>query len=313
MYKIKCPACKGTHTVKNGKRQGVQLYVCKECGYQFRNGNRVDTDTLWSLYQDGKQTMAELAEKHRISQSTIKRRLREVEIEWVQPSLTGGGFLHLDTTYWGHNWGVLLGLDEETGLPLYVAFIGHERVQDYIDAVCSIEQRGYCIRGIVIDGMQSLFSEFSAYKIQMCQFHMMEIVKRYLTKRPKLIAARELKELVGSLTTRQKNEFEDEYRKWKERWGNTLNRRTTLKSGKTQFTHKRLRSAMHSVDFYLPYLFTYQQPECKGMPNTNNKIEGTFTDLKKNLNNHSGMSKENRKRFISGFFLALKSKLEREK
>jgi hypothetical protein len=208
---------------------------------------------------------------------------------------------------------VLLGLDEETGLPLYVAFIGHERVQDYIDAVRSIEQRGYCIRGIVIDGMQSLFSEFSAYKIQMCQFHMMEIVKRYLTKRPKLIAARELKELVGSLTTRQKNEFEDEYRKWKERWGNTLNRRTTLKSGKTQFTHKRLRSAMHSVDFYLPYLFTYQQPECKGMPNTNNKIEGTFTDLKKNLNNHSGMSKENRKRFISGFFLALKSKLEREK
>jgi ribosomal protein L37AE/L43A len=313
MYKIKCPACKGTHTVKNGKRQGVQLYVCKECGYQFRNGNRVDTDTLWSLYQDGKQTMAELAEKHRISQSTIKRRIREVTIGWDQPSLTGSGFLHLDTTYWGHNWGVLLGLDEETGLPLYVAFIGHERVQDYIDAVRSIEQRGYCIRGIVIDGMQSLFSEFSAYKIQMCQFHMMEIVKRYLTKRPKLIAARELKELVGSLTTRQKNEFEDEYRKWKERWGNTLNRRTTLKSGKTQFTHKRLRSAMHSVDFYLPYLFTYQQPECKGMPNTNNKIEGTFTDLKKNLNNHSGMSKENRKRFISGFFLALKSKLEREK
>ena len=313
MYKIKCPACKGTHTVKNGKRQGVQLYVCKECGYQFRNGNRVDTDTLWSLYQDGKQTMAELAEKHRISQSTIKRRIREVTIGWDQPSLTGSGFLHLDTTYWGHNWGVLLGLDEETGLPLYVAFIGHERVQDYIDAVRSIEQRGYCIRGIVIDGMQSLFSEFSAYKIQMCQFHMMEIVKRYLTKRPKLIAARELKELVGSLTTRQKNEFEDEYRKWKERWGNTLNRRTTLKSGKTQFTHKRLRSAMHSVDFYLPYLFTYQQPECKGMPNTNNKIEGTFTDLKKNLNNHSGMSKENRKRFISGFFLALNSKLEREK
>lgn len=313
MYKIKCPACKGTHTVKNGKRQGVQLYVCKECGYQFRNGNRVDTDTLWSLYQDGKQTMAELAEKHRISQSTIKRRIREVTIGWDQPSLTGSGFLHLDTTYWGHNWGVLLGLDEETGLPLYVAFIGHERVQDYIDAVRSIEQRGYCIRGIVIDGMQSLFSEFSAYKIQMCQFHMMEIVKRYLTKRPKLIAARELKELACSLTTRQKNEFEDEYRKWKERWGNTLNRRTTLKSGKTQFTHKRLRSAMHSVDFYLPYLFTYQQPECKGMPNTNNKIEGTFTDLKKNLNNHSGMSKENRKRFISGFFLALKSKLEREK
>ncbi len=82
-----------------------------------------------------------------------------------------------------------------------------------------------------------------------------------------------------------------------------LNRRSTLKSRMSQFTHRRLRSAMHSVDFYLPYLFTYQMPECVGM--TNNKIEGTFTDLEKNLNNHSGMPKENRKLFISGFFLAV--------
>ena len=41
------------------------------------------------------------------------------------------------------------------------------------------------------------------------------------------------------------------------------------------------------------------------MPNTNNKIEGVFTDLKKNLNNHGGMGEAWRKRFISGFFLAL--------
>ena len=42
-----------------------------------------------------------------------------------------------------------------------------------------------------------------------------------------------------------------------------------------------------------------ESAEAEGMPNTNNKIEGTFTDLKKNLNNHSGLTKENRKRFIS--------------
>ena len=61
---------------------------------------------------------------------------------------------------------------------------------------------------------------------------------------------------------------------------------------------------MRNIDFYLPYLFTFQSEECAGMPNTNNKIEGIFTLLKKNLNNHSGMSEENRKRFICGFFLA---------
>ena len=49
------------------------------------------------------------------------------------------------------------------------------------------------------------------------------------------------------------------------------------------------------------------------MPNTNNKIESTFTDLKKNLNNHSGLTTENRKRFINGFFLALAESLGMKK
>ena len=45
--------------------------------------------------------------------------------------------------------------------------------------------------------------------------------------------------------------------------------------------------------------------ENDGMPNTNNKIEGTFTNLKKRLNVHSGMTEKSRKRLICGFFLAL--------
>jgi len=208
----------------------------------------------------------------------------------------------------GQNWGVLLALDEESGQPLYVSFIKHEKVQDYKDAITSIEERGFTIKGIVIDGKQSLFTEFAAYKIQMCQFHMKQIVKRYLTQNPKLLAARDLKSTMEHLPQKCKSEFESEYAQWKEKWKDTLDRRSHLKSGKTQYTHRRLRSAMHSIDFYLPYLFTYQLPGCKGMPNTNNKIEGTFTDLKKNLNNHSGMNEENRKRFISGFFLALVDK-----
>lgn len=74
------------------------------------------------------------------------------------------------------------------------------------------------------------------------------------------------------------------------------------KDGRTYY-HRKLRTAVNSIEFYLPYLYTYQREEQDGMPNTNNKIEGAFTELKKNLNNHSGMSIENRKRFISGYFM----------
>lgn len=48
----------------------------------------------------------------------------------------------------------------------------------------------------------------------------------------------------------------------------------------------------------------FQFEEVKGMPNTNNLIEGTFTDLKKVLHNHAGLSAANRERLVNGYFLA---------
>ena len=313
MHKSKCPVCGSVHTVRNGRRKGHQLYKCADCGYQFRNIRQPSEAQLWRLYQEGKQTVRELSSSLGVSESTVKRRLRNVYIGWGQPSLSGGGFVHLDATYWGHNWGVMLGLDSRSGAVLYMSFIRSETTADYMAAVESIRDRGYDIKGLVIDGKRSLFSALSGYKIQMCQFHMRQIVRRYITLNPRLKAARALKELMQTLTTASRSAFEDGFREWKNEWRDTLCRRSLLKSGKTQYTHRRLRSAMRSIDTYLPYLFTFQSAACEGMPNTNNRIEGVFTDLKKNLNNHSGMSEENRKRFICGFFLAWNETLSMRK
>ena len=305
MNKRKCEVCGSSHTVKNGVRNGVQLYKCQDCGYQFRAGTDVSEEDLWEAYQQQKQTIKELSERFDMSVATVKRRLHDIKREWVHPPLSGSGFLHLDTTYWGRSFGVLLALDHATGRPLYIAFVKSETTKDYEDAVQSVKERGYTIDGIIIDGKQSLFKSFAEYPIQMCQFHMKQITKRYLTKNPKLLAARALNALVDKLTRSEESVFKAELAAWKDEWHDMIDRRSIYKDGSTHYTHQRLRSAMHSLDFYMPYLFTYQREDCKGMPNTNNKIEGTFTDLKKNLNNHSGLTKENRKRFISGFFLAL--------
>lgn len=128
--------------------------------------------------------------------------------EWTQPVLSGSGFVHLDATYWGHNWGVMLAVDSASGFPLYMSLIKHETIADYRAAVNSIEERGYVIRGIIIDGMPSLFKEFCSYNVQMCHFHMMQIARRYLTKKPKLIAARELKFLLYGLTSYREDELD---------------------------------------------------------------------------------------------------------
>ena len=310
---MRCLVCGSTHTKKNGVRRCVQLYKCQDCGYQFRGRVEVSEDVLWNAYLQEKQTISELSERFGMSVSTIKRRLQGIRCEWVQPSLCGEGFVHLDVTYWGRSFGVLLALDSQRGIPLYMAFVRSETVKDYVDAVSSMEERDYSIRGLIIDGKQSLFRTFSEYSVQMCQFHMQQIVRRYLTLSPRILASRELKDLVGRLHKADEADFKRDYQEWKEKWEDTIGHKSLHKDGKMHYTHQRLRAAMNSLNFYLPYLFTYQREDCKGMPNTNNKIEGTFTDLKKNLNNHSGLTIENRKRFISGFFLALAESLGMKK
>ncbi len=151
--------------------------------------------------------------------------------EWVQPDLSRhSGYVHLDATYWGHNWGVFLALDDASGYPLYVEFIKSETTADYLNAVRSIEARGYLIKGIIIDGKQALFNLLAGYNLQMCQFHMKQIIRRYLTNNPRLKAARALKELIVTLPSITETEFKERYISWRNFWADTLNKRSLLKS-----------------------------------------------------------------------------------
>ena len=89
MNRKKCPCCQSSLTKRNGKRNGVQLYKCYACGRQFRASEKMTDEQLWYLYQERKQTIAELAQTFGVSVSTIKRRLHVIHIEWTQPDFTG--------------------------------------------------------------------------------------------------------------------------------------------------------------------------------------------------------------------------------
>lgn len=308
MNKRKCPICGDEgHVVKNGVRGGVQLYKCTKCGLQFRAGKPLSDEEVLDAYLNGKQTISDLSKRFGVSASTIKRSIARMATEWDNNwPLSGGGFVCVDVTYWGRRFGVLVAMDSQTQCPLYVQFTESECNADYQAAFNSIKSRGYDIRGIVVDGRRSLFKLLPDTPVQMCQFHMIQIVRRHITKTPKLGFYRELKDLVNNINSMSSDEFKSAYEAWKAKWKPSIMARSASQKGKGRFTHARLRSAIRSIDSYMDYLFTFERPDCQGMPKTNNLIEGRFSDLKKNVNVHSGMSKENRKRFILWYFYDLR-------
>ena len=287
----------------------MQLYKCNNCERQFRGGMKATLDDIWKLYIDKKQSIADIAEVYNVSVSTIKRKLRKIVIEWEQPNISGGGYVHFDVTYWGHNWGVIIAVDHGSGKVIYLNFIQHEKAEDYLQALQSIKSRGFVIKGVIIDGFRALFDIFSDYEIQMCHFHMKQIVTRYLTSKPRLQASKELAAVVEQLDQLDHCSFLQEFADWNAKWHTVLCEKTFSEdTGKWCYTHKKLRTVVNSLNFYMEYLFTYLSPKCVGIPNTNNMIEGLFSILKKRLNVHSGMKEESRKRFIKGFFKAWNNK-----
>ncbi|MDR1348447.1 MAG: transposase, partial [Prevotellaceae bacterium] len=73
---------------------------------------------------------------------------------------------------------------------------------------------GYQVFGIVCDGFKGIFGAFSQFPVQMCQRHQIEIVRRYLTRNPKLQAGKELCVLVKNMPKLSEKEFVKLFEQW---------------------------------------------------------------------------------------------------
>ncbi|MCK5537487.1 MAG: hypothetical protein KAI79_11720 [Bacteroidales bacterium] len=211
----------------------------------------------------------------------------------------------MDTTYWGRNFGVMLFKDAITGENLLKYYIEHETNRLYQQGISNLQSKGYTVLAIVCDGRRGLLSSFESIPIQMCQFHQAAIIRRYITKRPRLQASIELNQVVRLMTKTDKESFEGALNDWFIKWKYFLNERTVNKeTGKSYYTHKRLRSAYRSLNTNLKWLFTWYDNIELGIPNTTNAIDGHFADLKNKLRNHNGLNIKRKMRFINEFLKA---------
>jgi hypothetical protein len=148
-------------------------------------------------------------------------------------------------------------------------------------------------------GKRGVLGVFRDIPVQLCQFHQVAIVRRYLTSRPKLPAAQELRAIALALSTMSEKVFIDLLALWYKRWEQFLKERTYApNSRRWQYTHRRIRSAYRSLKTNAPYLFTYQKYPHLHIPNTTNSIDGFFSKLKHLLNTHRGLTVQRRYKLI---------------
>ncbi len=175
----------------------------------------------------------------------------------------------------------------------------------YLKGIAEIVRRGIKIEAIICDGRKGLIQLLDKdLPIQMCNFHQVAIVRRYLTKKPKMQASKELWEHTLLLKQTDRESFEGGLAAWFIKWGAFLNERKVDANGKNRYVHRRLRSAYRSLKYNLPWLFTWYDNMHLKIPNTTNAIDGQFAELKNKLRNHNGLSIARKKKFIDEFFKA---------
>lgn len=259
---------------------------------------------MWIEYVSGKQTYKQLALKYGCSIRTVQRSIdrHKVSVPIHQPKAV---IVLMDTTYWGRNFGVMLFKDARSGLNLLKKYVKYETNALYQQGISELREKGFFIVAIICDGRKGLVGSFSDIPVQMCQFHQSAIIRRYLTKKPKLVAAQELLTVVDLMKMTDKESFEGVLDLWIEKWQYFLDERTfNLETGRSFYTHKRLRSAYRSLRNNLPWLFTWYDHITLEIPNTTNAIDGHFADLKNKLRNHNGLSKSRKRKFIDEFLKA---------
>ena len=113
----------------------------------------------------------------------------------------------MGTTYLGRGFGVMVFRDSISGQFLYEQYVKHETNQLYLDGIKEISGRGISVQAIICDGRKGLVHSFSDIPVQMCQFHQVQTVTKYLTRKPKSECAVELRKLALQLSRLDESSF----------------------------------------------------------------------------------------------------------
>ena len=186
----------------------MQRYECGECGRKFRaKRNRTHiVNMLWHAYTEKKQTLTELSAEYGRSHVWVWNRLNEHQVETphMNPQET---VIVADITFWGRGYGVCVFRAWTIKENIWWHEVSSELVAHYHYARKLLEDRGWEFTAAVVDGRRGLANVFKDLPVQTRQFHQMQTVTKYLTRRPKTEAGKALRALALTLTETDETTF----------------------------------------------------------------------------------------------------------
>jgi hypothetical protein len=288
-------------TKKNGKRRGIQTYKCLLCECRFQNKRRKKKleKNLLHKYIWKRQTYSDLSEEYNKSKKWIQRKLDEVEVKPIVKIDERNIIVVADVTFFSRIDGLCVFREPNLKKNIWWRHTIHENADIYLQGIIHLEKNGFKIKAVVLDGKRGVRRVFKDIPVQMCHFHQKQIIRRYLTNKPKLESSIELKQITKTLTYTNEQTFTKELNEWHEKWKDWLKEKTTNpETGKQFYKHKKVRSAFRSLKSNLPFLFTYQKYPELNIPNTTNSLDGYFNVLKSKLNVHRGLTHKRRKKVV---------------
>ena len=239
-----------------------------------------------------------MADRYGRSVHWLRKELRAYELPLVKPEPCAMVAV-MDCVFFGRTRGYLVVRDQHRKVNVYWLAIKRETVEEYQCAKDTLEALGFTLKAVVSDGKPGLKRLFVDLPVQMCHYHQVAAIRRYLTMRPRLEAGRELKSLAHGLGDLCEGCFASQLALWHKKWREFIGQKTVNpETGRWHYTHKRLRSAYRSLKTQLPYLYTYKRHPDLGIPNTTNGLEGSFAYLKELVRVHRGMRYDLKRKMI---------------
>ena len=266
--------------------------MCLTCSKQFQSRMRPDKliKNIWRKFVWQRQTISQLSKEYKKSLNWIRLKLDQMKV-LIKPVKPQELVLILDATFFKRTFGFLVVRAPHLKKNIYWKEIISEAISEYLQVRMTIEEMGFEIKAVVLDGRPGVRNLFLDVPVQMCHFHQKQIINRYLTLRPKLEAAIELRNISLNLCHTDKEKFTEQLDLWHTKWADFLKKRTisTENPRRWFYTHKRVRSAYRSLKSNLPYLFTYLDYPDLNIPNTTNSLDGYFSHLKELVKIHRGL------------------------